>query len=449
MTVEEAIVFARKLTDRRLNKIQEIIFRQSWEGQSYAGIASNYGYDHGYIKDAGSKLWQILSEAFELKITKKNFKSVLKQHWRGLLAKAQQAVAPTKAGADANERQDWGDAIDVELFYDRSAELSTLEQWLVEDHCRLVVLLGMGGIGKTALSVKLAQQIQHEFDYLIWRNLRNAPPVQDLLAELLKFLAPQQGIALAETIDGRVTQLLGYLRSARCLLVLDNAESILCEGERTGCYRQGYAGYGQLLRCVGETAHQSAVVLTSREKPIALATKEGEKLGVRTLQVTGLPTAAVREILQAKAELWGSESDWHQLTEHYGGNPLALKMVAPAIHGFFDSNISQFLGVLRQGPLVLCDVRNLLEPQFNRLSDIEKNVMHWLAISHQPAAFSELQADFGLNIRQSKIIEVLASLQRRSLITQSPLGFTQQPMLIEYVIEMINQVDEDIAISPL
>ena len=307
MTVEEALAIVKKVLDQgRLNKIQETLFRQSWEEQSYLEIATCSGYDHGYVKDAGSKLWQILSEAFGLKITKNNFKSVLKQHHLRLDAtQTQQAVAPTIAGADANERQDWGDAIAVELFYDRSAELSTLEQWLVEDHCRLVALLGMGGIGKTALCVKLAQQIQHEFDYLIWRNLRNAPPVQDLLAELLKFLAPQQGIALAETIDGRVTQLLGYLRSARCLLVLDNAESILCEGERTGCYREGYAGYGQLLRCVGETAHQSAVVLTSREKPIALATKEGEKMCVRTLQVDGLPTAAVREILQAKSELLG------------------------------------------------------------------------------------------------------------------------------------------------
>ncbi len=153
MTVEEALVFARKFTDRRLNKIQEIIFRQSWEKQSYLGIASNYGYDPGYVKDAGSKLWQILSEAFGQKVTKINFKSVLRQHWRSLHAgELPQAVAPTVTGNQlAHERQDWGDAIDGELFYDRTAELSTLEQWLVDDHCRLVVLLGMGGIGKTAL----------------------------------------------------------------------------------------------------------------------------------------------------------------------------------------------------------------------------------------------------------------------------------------------------------
>jgi MinD superfamily P-loop ATPase len=50
----------------------------------------------------------------------------------------------------------------------------------------------MGGIGKTALSVKLAQQIQQQFEYVIWRSLRNAPPVTDLLAELLRFLCQKK-----------------------------------------------------------------------------------------------------------------------------------------------------------------------------------------------------------------------------------------------------------------
>jgi hypothetical protein len=92
--------------------------------------------------------------------------------------------------------------------------------------------------------------------------------------------------------------LLQYLRSSRCLLVLDNAETILRKGDRAGSYREEYEGYGQLLRCVAETPHHSCLVLTSREKPKA-GSKEGE-LAVRSLQLSGLPTVAGRKFLKQK-----------------------------------------------------------------------------------------------------------------------------------------------------
>lgn len=137
-------------------------------------------------------------------------------------------------------------------------------------------------------------------------------------------------------------RLIEYLRSSRCLLVLDNAETILTPRDRTGRYREGYSGYGQLLRCVAEIPHNSCLVLTSREKPIGLAAKEGETLAVRSLQLTGLPTAAGQEIFKAKGDFWASESEWRVLIAHYAGNPLALKMVAPAIQYFFNSSVLNF-----------------------------------------------------------------------------------------------------------
>jgi hypothetical protein len=57
------------LKPERLNNVQEVVFRQSWEGKTYLEIATSLGYDTDYIRDVGSKLWKLLSKAFGEKIT--------------------------------------------------------------------------------------------------------------------------------------------------------------------------------------------------------------------------------------------------------------------------------------------------------------------------------------------------------------------------------------------
>ncbi|MFB2878545.1 pentapeptide repeat-containing protein [Floridanema aerugineum] len=81
MTPDEALELVEIVLDyQRLNKVQELVFRQSWEGQSYVEIAKNTGYEPDYIKDAGAKLWKLLSEAFGEKVKKDNIQSVLRRY---------------------------------------------------------------------------------------------------------------------------------------------------------------------------------------------------------------------------------------------------------------------------------------------------------------------------------------------------------------------------------
>jgi hypothetical protein len=112
-------------------------------------------------------------------------------------------------------RQDWGEAPDVPLFFGRTKELILLEQWIIEDRCRLVTIVGMrgigktrlsvklgrGGIGKTDLSLKLARGIQDKFEYVIWRSLLNAPKATDILRDLIQFLSNQQDVSRSHTVD--------------------------------------------------------------------------------------------------------------------------------------------------------------------------------------------------------------------------------------------------------
>lgn len=330
-------------------------------------------------------------------------------------------------------QQDWGEAPDVSTFYGRAQELATLTQWVLHDRCRLVAIVGMGGIGKTALSIQLAEQVQDEFDMVIWRSLRNAPPLQELLTTLIGFFSNHQIVDLPAAIDGKIAQLLEYLRQSRCLIILDNAESILDSQNRAGTYREEHQPYAQLLRCLGASRHQSCLLLTSREQPRELGIQAGEQLPIRSLRLIGLTAAAAQKLLQAKAVV-ATETESQLLAQHYAGNPLALKIVATTIHELFDGSVKHFLA---QGSVIFGDIADLLNQHFNRLSESERQVMYWLAINREWTSLLELQADMIPHSSTRSLLEALESLQLRSLIERTDGKFTQQPVVMEYMTERL------------
>jgi WD40 repeat protein len=333
----------------------------------------------------------------------------------------------------------WREMPDIPVFYGRSDELTSLEQCLVDERCRLVALLGMGGIGKTSLSVKLAERIQDKFNYFIWCSLRNAPPLKELLDTILQFLSNQQQAEadIPQDITERIYQLIRYFREHRCLVILDNAEAVLCSGDQAGRYREGYEKYGELFRQVGEQRHQSCLLLTSREKPKEIGLLEGPSLPVRSFQLSGLNEEECREIFRINEVFTGTAHEWNALVKHYGGNPLALKIVATAIQELFDGNVARLLAYLREESLVFGDVRDLLDQQFERLSDLEKEIMYWLAIEREPVSLQKLKENILSPVSQRKLPEGLRSLQHRSLIEMSSASFTQQPVIMEYMTDRI------------
>ncbi len=344
------------------------------------------------------------------------------EHWEEIVDSTTGLIPPH---SPPSPTKDWGEAPDVSVFYGRNEELATLEQWVVRDHCRLVALLGMGGIGKTALSVKLAEQIQPMFEYVIWQSLRHAPPIEALLANLISFLSNQQ-----ET-QADLSRLLNCFRSSRCLVVLDEVDVILRPGNPVGYYREGYEGYGELLRRVGVERHQSCLVLTSREKPKEIALLEG--IPVRLLTLSSLGEAA-QEILREKCLLY-EEEKWQKLIKIYRGNPLYLKLVATTIKYLFDSNVADFL---RENTIVVVDdIQQILGQQFERLSDVEKKIMYELAIHTEPSSVSQLAEEIALTVSKSEIIEALDSLERRSLLEKitiaSEVLYTLQPVVVKYI----------------
>ncbi|GGA34385.1 NB-ARC domain-containing protein [Okeania sp. KiyG1] len=150
-------------------------------------------------------------------------------------------------------------------FYGRNQQLESSKKWILQDKCNLIFLLGRGGIGKTLFSIRLIKEIQNNFDYVIWRSLETSPTIEYILEDSIKFFSQQQETTLPSTLDEKITKLINYFAFSRCLLILDNAESILHSGCHIGKYREGYESYGYLFQRIAQSSHQSCLLITSRE----------------------------------------------------------------------------------------------------------------------------------------------------------------------------------------
>ena len=336
---------------------------------------------------------------------------------------------------------DWGEKPDTALFFGRTEELATLSQWVMTEQCRVVTLLGMGGIGKTSLAAKLTDQIHDQFDYVIWRSLREAPPLEEILVRLIQFLSDQQEteINLPTRLGERLIRLLHYLREHRCLLVLDNLESIL-QAESTGQFRDGYEGYGELIQRIGGTEHQSCLLLTSRECPRELAPMAGDRLPVRLWSVGGIDPAAGREILKTKGlYLEDTEGQSQELIRRYSGNPQALHLVATAIQREFLGDVDDFLE--EEGAAVE-DVRTLLDQHLTRLAPLERSILFWLAINREPVGLDELMEDLLSPVTKREVRSALRGLSDRYLIETVGKQFTLQNVIMEFITDkFVEQVN--------
>ena len=112
-------------------------------------------------------------------------------------------------------------------FIGREAELEQIAERLNHPDCRLVTLVGLGGVGKTRLALQIARECQNTFPHGVCFVPLTATHSADTLATAL---AQRLGI---HTHSGeRLTpQLVNYLKGKDLLLVLDNLEHLTSGNE--------------------------------------------------------------------------------------------------------------------------------------------------------------------------------------------------------------------------
>ena len=435
MNVEDVVQWANNSifdkTGEHLTPLHEAILTGVWQRQKYPQIAKEFNCSESHVKKEAAKLWEKLSEELGEDLNKLNFRSKVEKKYRvsnishlhdSLLQidnvicsqfiqniKNEKTRSPFPPNSPQNQSPiiDLTDAPELTSFYDRTSELSTLKQWILQAHTRLITVYGLSGIGKSAIALKLIEQIQTEFDYIIWLSLTNTPTLSTIQTELKQFFGRSQQPPLPTIID--------YFRSSRCLVILDDVQNIFKSSQLAGQYLTDYEDYGKFFKQIATSSHQSCLILLSWEKPREITALEAVNRPARTLHLQGLGEQAA-EILREK-ELTDEEK-WSDLIALYQGHPSWLNIIASTIVELFDGSVSQFLA--DGTDLFLGDLETILEAHLERLSESEKKVGYWLATQNEAVDISQQPADSELS--KSEFWQAIQSLARRGLVEKVLVG---------------------------
>jgi hypothetical protein len=447
MNLKEMLNFADRIifekTGQHLDDLQEAVLKGTLQHETYKHVAKDFDCSESRVRNAASELWQILSEELGEDVSKTNFRSAMERFQVSLFSNVVQDYVGSGSINICGEarhppnipnphppnqetsHQDLSEMPELGAFFDRTSELKTLTTSILQQNSRLITITGGLGIGKTSLAVKLVQQIKDEFEYTAWYTLDEFPTIDKLQSKLIQLFSNSEKPEVSPTNQTQLP-LIKYLQNHRCLIVLDDIHNLFSSGELAGKYKPGYEEYRSLFKQIEKLSHQSCFLLIGWEPPKEVPQLTSPNTPIRSLQLTGLDTAAAGEILRdhGLAEIDNCET----LIHCYQGNPLWLKSVATLMQ---ELGIGATELLLNDTILLPEDLKDVLQQQFSRLSEIEKQVLSLFCRENEPVNLAKL-LECG-TVRSPDLLNALQSLSRRCFIEKTGSFYTLPPVLREYI----------------
>jgi NB-ARC domain len=455
MNIKEILNLADKIvydkTAQHFDDLQAAVLRGTLQRDTYKEIAKEFDCSESRIREIGSELWQIISEELGEDVNKKNFRYAMERLQVSLFSNVVQDYVgvgsintcgeprhppnipnshpPNQETSNSKQTKtshlDLSEMPELGNFFDRTSSLQTLTTWILQQNCRLITITGISGIGKTSLAVQLVQQIKDQFEYAVWCTLDEFPTIDKFQSNLIQLFSQSENPDSSPTNQKRLP-LIKYLQNHRCLIVLDDVHNLCCSRELAGKYKPEYKEYRSLFKQIEKLSHQSCFLLVGWEPPKEVLQLTSENTPIRTLQLTGLDIAAAREILRDKGLT--DIDTCEALIHRYQGNPLWLKSVATLIQ---ELGIGASELLIDDTILLPEDLKDVLQQQFDRTSELEKQVLSLLATENQPVNFAKLLQNG--QISSSGLLNALQFLSRRCWIEKQESLYTLSPVMKQYI----------------
>ena len=333
-------------------------------------------------------------------------------------------------------------------FIGRDREIKEAEELL--ERARLLTLLGIGGLGKTRLSLQIAGDVLDSYRDGAW--LVDLAPIRDpsiMASEAAKVLGVREepGRLLIET-------LCAHLKPRKLLLILDNCEHLIKPS-------------AELVHAILGAAPEVRIIATSRE---ALRV-----LGEQTYTVTPLPVPNRSDGIEALARspavrLFVERAQSHraafalneqeapavaELVTRLEGIPLALELAAARVRVLTVADINARLtdryGLLTGGGRVLLErqqtLRALVDWSYDLLEEHEQVLLARLAVFANGFQLASAEEVCGADPLTPKgVFELLSSLVEKSLVMTEERKDRARYRMLEtirdYAIEKLTQRDE-------
>jgi len=314
----------------------------------------------------------------------------------------------------------------------RKDELSALRQMLSDSQCRLISLVGPGGIGKTRLAIEVANdQNKRNVDKAVLVSLA---PINSA-SLIVSAIADAVGFRMQSSGDPR-KQLLNYLYEKKSLLVLDNFEHVM-------------EGVGLLVEII-QYVPGVKILCTSRERMNIQGEWVFEVGGLGDPEAVTLFSSCARRIESDFKVADDNRVEIEQICHLVEGMPLAIELAAtwmrvlslPEIVQEIQKNLDFLSTGMRDLPERHRSMRAVFEHSWSLLPKGEQRVLSRLSVFRGGFAREAAEHVAGASLA------ILSSLVSRSLVQRAETGrFHVHELLRQYAARLLQADDEESAMA--